>query len=162
MTVVIKEWWLDQEIDLNSKVQPPVGPSITRVKCCIDLICNVDLTGRIQVQRITLARGMKKNRYNVSCTKAGQWLADQYCELAVNKGLRSLADSIIQNETRLKQEIIDRHAAMARIPEEEPVTKKSGSFMGTFVVGIIKLIGSIVRSCIKLVGVIIRKCSKKD
>ena len=161
MAIVIKEWWLDQDIELGCKVQPPVGPSINTIKCCVDLTCVVDRDGNILIQRFALARGMKKNKYNASCAKAGQWLADQRCEMAVNQYLKANGNAVLEAEPRLSQEVLRRRVADTAETEEVPTKKKSGSLVGTLVFGVFKVLGFLLRLVFNIVRGIFRTFMKK-
>ncbi len=161
MAIVIKEWWLDQDIELTSKVQPPVGPSINTIKCCVDLTCVVDRGGNILIQRFALARGMKKNKYNVSCAKAGPWLADQRCEMAVNQYLRANGNAVLEDEQRLSQEVLRRRVADTAEVEQTPSGRKKGSLVGKLFFCVFKLIGFLLRLIFNVVRGIVRTFMKK-
>lgn len=161
MSVVIKEWWLDQEVELGCKVQPPVGPSINTIRCCVDLTCVVDRGGNILIQRFALARGMKKNKYNVSCPKAGQWLADQRCEMAVNQYLKANGSAVLDGDPRLTQEVLRRRVSDTIDMEQVPVRKKSGSLLGKLFFSVFKLCWFVFRLIFNIIGGIVRTFMKK-
>ncbi|MDO5554934.1 MAG: hypothetical protein Q4G68_14355 [Planctomycetia bacterium] len=162
MAIMIREFWLEHEVPLNCKISPPVGVSVNRVKCCIDLTCTFDAAGRVVIQRMTLARGMKKNKYNVETDKAGPWLADQRCEMAVNQYLKGYGNHVLEAEPALRNEI-DRHRQEERLTEAAvPGPKKHRGAAATLIGGACRLLLLLVKLVFMLISVIIRSVQKKS